>query len=170
MTRSELTVYEREGAAGLARLADRQLAARKQHDKRVKVKAAPRVKAEATAEAGKAAFYDYARALAFDRAGERDREPARCEVVEGSWRCPMNGVDPDHVVGGSHRKDSERLGAEGLMVLCRTHHDLKHANSPTRAFWLDQAKAHALRHGFRDLLALVEKAMARHEAKHGRAA
>jgi hypothetical protein len=171
MTTHELVVYEREGAAGLARLADRQLAARKQHDKRVKVKAAPRVKAKADAKAQDAAFYGRAKREAANRAAYRDGY-VRCEWHTDlggiDVRCPSEANDPDHVIGGRFRKDCEALGAEGLECLCRTHHDVKHG--PGRGGALEQAKAHALRHGYRRLLRLIEQAIARHEAKHGRAA
>jgi hypothetical protein len=164
MTTHELVVYEREGAAGLARLADRQLAARKQHDKRVSVKAAPRVKAKAAAEAQDAAFYAQAKREAAARATRGGS--VRCEwigLVSGT-RCTALADDPDHVLGGRFRKECEALGAEGLQCLCRGHHDYKHG--PDRQGALDQAKEHALRHGYRRLLRLVEQAIARYEAKH----
>jgi hypothetical protein len=123
-------------------------------------------------EAEALAFYEEAKRGAAARATETSNEHLgpRCElvaVVNGQEvRCPANGIDPDHILGGAMRKECERLGAEGLMCMCRYHHDAKHANTPTRAVWLDVAERHALRHGYRRLLSLISKARARYECKH----
>lgn len=112
------------------------------------------------------AAYDLSKLSAWNRSG------GRCEYDTGSGvRCDLTGEDTDHALGGAYRKECERLGAEGLIVACRCHHQMKHANLPTHRYWLDEAKVHAIRIGGRRLLALVEKALARDEARHpGRAA
>jgi len=110
--------------------------------------------------------YAIARVDAFSRASV-GVPGTTCEVYERAVRCTSNGVDPDHVLGGASRKECERLGAEGLQVMCRHHHDIKTVNSPTGRYWLEQAKAHALRIGARRLLPLVERALAKYDAKHG---
>ena len=125
---------------------------------------------EAKAEKRIAVDLDYARARveAFLRStlGSTHGQQ-QCEVYDGRIRCGSDGEDPDHVLGGSSKRDMDRLGAEGLQVMCRTHHDLKTTNTPTGRYWLEQAKAHAVRTGARRLLPLVEKALAKYEAKHG---
>ncbi len=168
MTRRELAM----DAASLVREQKRQLAAKAEARRRTAPK---RAASSATKERGEQAasqFYEAAKA----KAADRSRCPAwpekgpRCEVVAvvngQEVRCPCDGVDPDHVLGGAMRKECERLGAEGLMVMCRFHHDSKHANTPSRAVWLDLAKTFALRHGYRRLLSLVARARAKYEAKH----
>jgi predicted transcriptional regulator len=164
----DLAVFKREGAAGLERLAQE----KKARSRRPAKVRAPGVTKELR-EAAEAAFYAVERGLAFARAGrvvdERGnvKRPARCEVHTNGQRCSLEGVDPDHVLGGAYKSDCEALGAEGLEIMCRVHHDMKTANSPSRFLWLDQAKEHAIRIGAKRLLQLVEKAIARHEAKHG---
>lgn len=120
------------------------------------------------AETRETTFYEAAKLGAAERAMYQG--VPRCEHVTGTslWarRCPEGANDPDHVIGGAYRKDCEALGAEGLECLCRGHHDLKHASSPSRLFWLDHAAEHAERHGYKRLAALVAKARARYEAKH----
>jgi hypothetical protein len=131
-------------------------------------RATGRTKEDRVAEA--AELYAYDRGQAFARAGRTQADPARCEFhYDNGIRCPDFGDDPDHVLGGASRSDSERLGAEGLMILCRQHHDMKHASTPTRGYWLDQAEAHALRIGAKRLLPLIHKARAKYAAKHGAA-
>jgi hypothetical protein len=136
--------------------------------KRVARDVGPDRKAQRKATA--AVLYAKAKRQAATRTMEVSNEHLgpRCEFVAiGSpGRCFSGAQDPDHVIGGAYRKECERLGAEGLMYLCRQHHDAKHANTPTRGYWLDVAAEHAQRHGFARLARLVEKARARHEAKH----
>jgi hypothetical protein len=135
--------------------------ATKAEKERRRAKARPRVEKENAAGFVEDERYTAAKGAAFKRA--RDR----CEVYVGYFRCAHDGTDPDHVLGGASRKDCERLGSEGLQVMCRGHHDLKTANSPTGRYWLEQAKAHALRIGARRLLPMVERALAKYDAKHG---
>lgn len=120
--------------------------------------------------------YQAAKRVAAERAGARFVsdgvgsalvvQPPRCEEYTNGKRCTEEGVDPDHVLGGAYRQECERLGSDGLMIRCRAHHEQKHANLPSRAYQLNQAKEHAIRIGSRSLLALVEKAIARNEMKH----
>lgn len=114
----------------------------------------------------RAAAWDVARALAFARAGKTETSPARCEFIDHhGCRCRNEGTDPDHIFGGALRADTERHGAAAIQVLCRTHHDLKTANCPTRAFWLDIAEAHILRHGLKVMLPYLARARALLEGK-----
>jgi hypothetical protein len=137
-------------------------------------RALPRVKAPgATKEerdAADARAYARAKVEAAERAGKDQPYGIRCEVVTviggQEIRCPQDGHDPHHALGGAMRKECERLGAEGLIVCCRMHHDMDHASTPTREFWLDVKEEHALRHGYRRLLALLRRARAKYEGKH----
>lgn len=160
MTSRELKMSD----AALLRERDRQLAAKSAARRRTAPRRAPGREARERAEERDAAFYERAKRGAAWRATSHGF--VRCEVVERGIRCGFAAVDPDHVIGGAYRKDSERLGDEGLMCLCRAHHDMKHANTPSRAFWLDQAAGHAEGHDLPRLIALVAKARARYEAKH----
>jgi len=108
-------------------------------------------------------LYDYDQA----KAEALVRSAGRCEWHTDGRRCTETGCDPHHVLGGAYRKECERLGVEGLEVLCRQHHDQATLNLPTRAAVLAQAKEFAIRIGGRRLLAMVERAMARDQAKHG---
>ena len=157
-----------ENIAEARAAAERVLAAAAARAKRVGAKAAPRRKAEKEKEEAERAFYVDARSSAFARSGVAGIP--HCEAVHlldgQEVRCDHLGGDSDHILSGAMRAECGRLGAEGLMILCRTHHDLKHASSPTREFWLDQAEAHALRHGYKRLLGLVRKARAKYEGKH----
>lgn len=139
-------------------------AAKSARSRRLAPRKAPGREAKEAKDARDAAFYERAKRGAAWRATSHGF--VRCEVVDRGVRCGFAAVDPDHVLGGAYRNDSERLGDEGLMCLCRAHHDMKHANTPSRAFWLDQARDHAEGHDLPRLLALVEKARARYEAKH----
>lgn len=99
-------------------------------------------------------------------AGLLGNEGPLAGAIEYGKRCTAEGIDPDHALGGAYRSECERLGAEGLIVACRQHHDQKHANTPTRRYWLGQLLGHGLRIRSRRLLALVEKAIARDEARN----
>jgi hypothetical protein len=146
---------------------DRQLDARRKAKARTAPKRAERVAKKRNEEERDAAFYEKAKREAADRSRDVALGGPRCEAVDlAGRRCGGNGHDPDHVVGGAFRKDCERLGSEGLMVLCRTHHNFKHASAPSRAYWLDMGEQHALRHGYRGLYTLVARARAKYEAKH----
>jgi hypothetical protein len=107
----------------------------------------------------------YARAgRTFHPSGEV-RTLATCECVSRGVRCREPGVAADHVIGGSSKSDMERIGADGFQILCVQHNHLKTVNSPTRAFWLDEAEEHALRVGARRLLPFIARARAKLEGK-----
>jgi hypothetical protein len=109
-------------------------------------------------------FYKVERAKAFLRSEDPAGKP-RCEEFTDGKRCCETGTDPDHALEGASRKECERLGAEGLIVRCRTHHDLKTANVPTRGYHLANMKEHAIRYGYKRLLALLDKAIAKYAGK-----
>jgi hypothetical protein len=153
-----------------ARLVAAKTKAKREKSRRLAPRRKPGREAKALREAYDAGRYEEAKREAARRAMEVSNEHLgpRCEFVAiGSpGRCMSPAQDPDHVLGGAMRKECERLGAEGLMCLCRAHHDTKHANSPSRAYWIDVAEEHALRHGFCRLLPLIRKARAKYDAKH----
>jgi hypothetical protein len=146
MTTHELAVYEREGAAGLAKLADRQLEAKKKHDKRVHVKAAPRVAAKATKRQTKATTWKAIKAAVYERA------QGQCEAwgIAGYgdkgpiWgRCSNRPMTVDHWLGGSGRRVAMQ-SVDSCWALCfscdwnRTH------NSPSARHW-NEANLHHCR-------------------------
>jgi hypothetical protein len=117
MTTHELAVYEREGAAGLARLADRQLAAKRKHDGRVRERSAPRLAAKAGKRETKREQSATLRALAWEFTG------GRCLVC-------MGALGPDwhlhHVVSGGLRRP--RQSSRNTVPLCPECHRLVHRN------------------------------------------
>lgn len=92
-----------------------------------------------------------------------ERAAGRCEVYQDGQRCTEPAVDADHLFGGALRR--ETTTPEGCQATCRTHHNLKTVNAPSRAFWLDQADEHVLRHGYRSMLRYVARARALLEGK-----
>jgi hypothetical protein len=152
----------------MARRAKAILAKRDQERRDAKAwkRAKPKVEVPGTSkpsrDAAKATTYDLSKRAAWERSG------GRCEYDDAEGRrCTLDGNDPDHALCGAYRRECERLGAEGLIVACRAHHDMRHLNTPSRDYWLRQAKVHAIRIGGRRLLAMVERAAARNEMKRG---
>jgi hypothetical protein len=159
MTTHELVVYEREGAAGLARLADRQLAARKKHDKRVRVKAEPRVKAKAEKRASKVSAWKSVKAAVRARSG------GKCEMrwlpEEGGGYCILPAASTDHFWGRA-REES----VESCWHLCATHDREKTENIPTRVLWLRRFYMHAFRNGYHGQMDKASDAVVLELAQH----
>jgi hypothetical protein len=101
--------------ADLLRERSRQLAAREQHDKRVRVKAAPRVKAKAQ-----------------DRQARNERIAEIRTAAFKAWQglcaiCspPVPATDLHHVLSGPDRR--RRESAETVLPVCRLDHHRLHA-------------------------------------------
>lgn len=122
-----------------------------------------RAEADAIESRGKAAAYHRAGRLL--EADGTERLPARCEYVDRGTLCGERGIAADHVIGGAGKSDMESIGAEGFQILCLVHNHLKTVNSPSRAFWLDEAEEHAIRIGARRLLPFIARARAKLEGK-----
>lgn len=97
MTSHELSVYEREGAAGLARLADRQLAAKRDRSRR-----APKVKAPSAPNAQRDGTI---RARVFERAN------GICELCQARTASEWH-----HILSGSAR--TRREAVDTTLALC----------------------------------------------------
>jgi hypothetical protein len=155
MTTHELAVYEREGAAGLARLADRQLAAKAVHDKRVRVKAAPRLAAKAGKRAAKNAETAALRAACVARADGRGELCGHPLDMERAEMC--------HLDGGSGKRTQQQSIRNCVME----HHDCHQGRGGFDVVprqWIPEVERWAERHGyslperFRKLAALTEAA------------
>jgi hypothetical protein len=105
------------------------------------------------------------KAAAMKRAEDLPGVP-RCEWRTNGQRCSDYATEAHHVLGGRWKPDVEALpNGEGYMALCRTHHQLN-AHGAERLEALVQTKEHAIRVRSMKLLRLVEKALARWEARH----
>jgi hypothetical protein len=150
--------------ADLVREQARQLAARKQHDKRVSVKAAPRVKAKAQRKQTKREQRAAVRAAVVARA------EGRCERILGEpgnvmGRCNAPGVEMDHMHGRAREESVESCWLH--CVLCAR---AKTTNRPSRGYWLWNFGIHAAGYGYAGQVAKVEALLAIETAQHGRAA
>jgi hypothetical protein len=123
----------------------RQLAARKQHDKRVRVKAAPRRKAERVEKADAAAVSSAIRARVFARAG------GVCELCRSRHASEWH-----HVLSGPERKRHE--SEETTLALCFDCHREWHRGNPD---CYRDALELAIRHGWRDARIAIERRLAK---------
>ena len=90
--------------------------------------------------------------------------------------CTAKGVSPlpdspsgcrgaleiDHQWG----RGREEGTIENQRQLCRRHHEIKTASSPSRAFWIEHFRAHAKWHEYGEELAKCDKALAIEKAQH----
>jgi len=171
MTTSDAKRFEHSPDPQVREHAKRVLAAAKRRKELHKTR---RSRAPGPTRADRKAAEDAREALGKAAAMERSRDfsgIARCEVWDADGRrCLETATDADHVCGGAQKRDMERIGGEGFQAMCRRHHGLKTNNTPTARVWLEQAMEHALRIGAKKLFPFLDRAMAKYQGKHGKAA
>jgi 5-methylcytosine-specific restriction endonuclease McrA len=163
MTTHELAVYEREGAAGLARIADRQLAARRARSGRVRVKSAPSREAKKEKRLSRKEHRAAVRAEVFARAD------GRCEValLTEMRRCSGPAQEWDHFWS---RRDPKDETIEATWALCFNCHRRKTDNDPSRTDWLGSFYFHAAQHGYEGQMVRAMNAIGHERAQHRRTA
>jgi hypothetical protein len=150
----------------LQRKAINLLAEDRESRQRVRVKAGPRVKAEALAEAEEQGIKDANRAAVMERAG------FRCERIVGDPRDPPGARAPHERCGRpAHERDhfwgrARDESVEGSWALCVLCHRAKTENRPSRWYWLWSFGAHAARLGYREQWEKAGRAKALELAQH----
>jgi hypothetical protein len=137
----------------LVREQARQLAARKQHDKRVSVKAAPRVKAKAEARDGRNARMARIRMDVFNGSGGNCAAMCATPIRYDTFHA-------HHVIGGGERQAKESV--KTVAPLCGSCHEKVHAGDletlVNLRWWAQETGRREAMHALERRIAKVEEA------------